>query len=266
LLDKIGHRKERSELLNRVSETIMPGKDDANSAISEIKSDRFAISPQADAYRCDKPHSASDLNCMEDYHWSNVVRTIFPNTGTRMSMGITSLGEEGASSTSIYTLSVRAAAHLDSPFLLIEADWTRPSLAQSLGAPTGPGLGELLTSTAQHMYRCIHRTGNPHLWIMPSGCAPGSLNSHGLEARFRAIYENLPSGLQHVLTGLSPIRKNKTLPFACSLVDRIVLVVAPHSVAGREIRSAARRLSSINAKVVGAIWADDRLPERSNFQ
>lgn len=199
----------------------------------------------------------------EEMHWSKLTVRLFPDTGSRTSVGLCSLIQGDLSPALICRLCIQVSVNLQSPVLLIEADWSRPSLAESFGVPPEPGFGELLTSSTHRMYHCIHRTKYEHIWMMPAGCPSQVLSSPTLESRCREIYETLPPGLQHVIATLPTIRKRAALPIACSIVDQLALVVTPHSVAASEIRSIGRRLSSANTKVAGVIWTDNGMSESS---
>jgi hypothetical protein len=208
-----------------------------------------------------KLKALADPRSIEEHHWSNLVRFLFLNTGKRTSIGICSLAGGGSTAGLVGRLCTRATVYLNSTVLLIEGYDGRPSLAESFGVPLAPGLGDLLMSPAEHMYRCIHRTQCPRLWMIPFGRPLPPSEYREFEQRCRDLYAALPAALRYIVVALPPIRRRGDVPLLCSAADRIVLAVRPRSVASREIRTATQRLSAINAKVAGVLWADNRSSE-----
>ncbi len=208
-----------------------------------------------------KLKAIADPRSIEEHHWSNLVRFLFLNTGKRTSIGICSLAGGGSIAGLVGRMCSRATAYLNSPILLIEGYSGRPSLAETFGVPPAPGMGDLLLSPPEDMYRCIHRTQCPRLWMIPFGRPLPPSEYREFEQRCRDLYAALPASLRYIVVALPPIRRRGDVPLLCSATDRIVLAVRPRSVAGREIRTATQRLSAINAKVAGVLWADNRSPE-----
>jgi Mrp family chromosome partitioning ATPase len=217
-----------------------------------------ASSPAAevDAARASWQRSLDDALTSEERSWRTLVRSLFPNNRARNLIGVSSLEGAGSTNTLVANLSTHAADYLKSAVLVVEAHRTQPPLADSLGAPSAPGLGDLLASQAQETYRCIHRTCYSKLWVMPFARAIRISDPRQLEVRYRRVYSMLPPALRAIVVALPPIHKSGDIPFPCSTLDRIVLAVRPNSVASGTVRKAIDRLSAMNATVAGVIWVN----------
>lgn len=211
---------------------------------------------ETDPSRTSKLRSIARAGSIEQYHWANLIRFIFPNGDSRTSIGICSLTQDGSITDFISRFCVQAVRHLQSPVLLIEAHVNGPSLAEMHGVLPAPGLGDLLASSPEPLYQCIRRTNCAQLWIIPFGRALPTHDDQRLEMSYRTMYAALPPGLRNIVIAMPPITANRDLPFRWLASDRIVFVVRPRSVTGRDIRAAMRRMSKTSTKVAGVIWTD----------
>ena len=70
-------------------------------------------------------------------------------------------------------LALSLAAERDLEVLLVDADFAKPDVPDTLGLPAGPGLLDALADPAVDVERCIIPTDVPHLSVLPAGAFPG---------------------------------------------------------------------------------------------
>ncbi|MFZ0594506.1 MAG: hypothetical protein WAM39_28885 [Bryobacteraceae bacterium] len=224
--------------------------------VNEELHDNSLAPDELHADSASKQRSFYDLANAEERKWQVLVRSLFPSKGARRLIGICSLNGAESTNALAANLSLNAAKYLGTPVLIVEAHRSQSSLAESLGAVSTPGLGDLLMPPAEEAYQCIHRTRYSKLWIMPSGRELPISNHGQLDVYYRRLYGMLPPVFHNIVVALPPINSAAYIEFPCSTLDRIVLTVRPDSVASRSLRKVIDRLSAANATVAGVIWVN----------
>ena len=147
--------------------------------------------------------------------------------------------DEGASTLALGT-ALSLAALEESPVLLVDANWPRPSLTADAGATARPGLSDALRGVVQ-LDRAVLPTGRRGLAFLPAGSSAGSrpsLDDLGgfLDAalgRYRTVVVDLPPALAE---------ESVVLAWAASLQQLFVVVrngVTPLALVRRAIDEVA---------------------------
>ncbi|WNO52800.1 AAA family ATPase [Stakelama saccharophila] len=71
-------------------------------------------------------------------------------------------------------LALSMAAEQDIDILLVDADFAKPALLDTLGLPEGPGLLDVLADPTHSLDDCIIDTDLPHLSVLPAGARSNS--------------------------------------------------------------------------------------------
>jgi hypothetical protein len=198
-----------------------------------------------------------DRSGSDEHNWRALFGSLFPSHAVRTSIGVCSIDDPASANTFIANMSTHVAGYLKSPALVVEAYRSQSSLADALGAASTPGLDELMELQGGDVYRCIHRTRCSKVCIIPFGRPLAVSNQPQLHLRYEQLYGMLPPGFRSVVTAVPPFSSAGDIRFPCSIFDRIVLAVRPHSVTSGTIRRTLDRLRVARASVAGVVWVSN---------
>ena len=140
----------------------------------------------------------------------------------------------------------------DQTVLLADFDLRRPSVAQYMGIPEGPGLSDYLNGKEQ-LADCLVNPSAERLVVLPSfhplGNASELLAADGTRALVRDIRRRYNN--RKIVFDLPPILTTDDVQAFLPAVDCVLLVVASGSSKANEVRMARRLLAKHN--LVGAV-------------
>lgn len=193
----------------------------------------------------------------QDHGFSEAVRTI--RTGIILSsldtpqktIAITSTcPAEGKSSTSI---SLACALGQMEKTLLIDADMRRPSLGRVLGLDRSkPGLSSLVAGTAD-LEQCIQHYGDGDVDVLLAGLIPPNPLELLSSKRFSQALSVLENKYDRIVIDLPPCQAVSDALAIAPLVGAMVYVVKADSTSATQVKTGLKRLSDINAPVIGIV-------------
>ena len=139
------------------------------------------------------------------------------------------------------------------PILLIETDFRRPSLARHLGAPSAPGLRELMAYTGRAGLECIHPTRYENLHLLPAGTASGTKAPRNLQRGLERLYRLAAAQYQSIVIAYPAWDEIPSLHSSYALADAMLLALRPGSCGALALRRTVRRLRSQKANLVGSV-------------
>ena len=152
---------------------------------------------------------------------------------------------------------------VDTGVLLVEANLSRPGLAQALGAPSAPGLAELLLEPETSAFDAIHQSVLPGLWVLPAGKPVSRRKRKRIARNFPEIYWTLLRAFPNMIIDLPAPTHPESAYFPFGLPDAVLLTVRPNQTSAREIRRSKRRLTAEGANLVGSIISDPNQMQRA---
>ena len=152
---------------------------------------------------------------------------------------------------------------VDTGVLLVEANMSRPGLAQALGAPSGPGLAELLLKPETSTFDGIHQSVLPGLWVLPAGKRVSRWKRKRIARNFPEVYWRLLRAFPNIIIDLPAPTHPESAYFPFGLPDALLLTVRPNQTSAREIRRSKRRLTAEGANLVGSIIDDPNQMQRA---
>ncbi|MGI5156863.1 polysaccharide biosynthesis tyrosine autokinase [Microbispora sp. CA-102843] len=136
--------------------------------------------------------------------------------------------------------------------ILVDGDLRRPSVAGYLGIEGGTGLTDVLIDRAR-LPEVIQTWGRPGLSALPSGRVPPNpselLGSQGM----RAVLAQLTAEYDMVIIDAPPLLPVTDAAALGAICDAALLVVRHGKTRREQVVRAAELLSSINARLVGAV-------------
>ena len=142
---------------------------------------------------------------------------------------------------------------VDTGVLLVEANLSRPILAQALGAPSAPGLTELFFDPEVSTFDGIHQSVLPGLWVLPAGERVSRWKRKRIARNFPEIYWRLLRAFPNIIIDLPAPTHPESAHFPFGLADAVLLTVCPNLTSEREIRRSSRRLTAEGVNLVGSI-------------
>ena len=146
------------------------------------------------------------------------------------------------------------ARNLREPVVLAELNTERPALASYLAAGEGPGVGELLSGSAEPGYCRIEVGDLDKLQVFAAGeprvLAPGDF----AHERMDRVARDFEARGQYVLYDAPPLLEYPGSLLMVDQVDGVVLVVRGRETRKAELERCMELLDQANAKVVGLIF------------
>ena len=236
---------------------------------SEPEESRQAVEPSFDEMFSVEPVKVSNpklvaLNKKDDVAFeeynklrSQVVRLTQGEKFQNVLMVTSCIGEEGKSLTSL-NLAISMARSYDNTVLLVDTDFRRPTLHQSLGLEPETGLIHCLRDN-QPIGKALIKTGIGKLVFLPAGGAINNpvemLESKRMQEIIRELKTRYPE--RYVIFDTPPI-----LPFAdaqvlAKKVDGVLFVVREGRTRISEIKRAMHTLQGSN--LLGIVYNDARV-------
>lgn len=131
-------------------------------------------------------------------------------------------------------LGIALARDMEHHVLLLDCDLRRPTLAQLFGVPNESGMAEYLQNSAAPS-PTIHKTGQPKLFLIPSGNTPGNPSELISSTRMKSFINKLIeyNSDRIILLDSPPSSFSAETMVLAQYVDGVVLIIRP-GVAPRE--------------------------------
>ncbi|WP_379546590.1 AAA family ATPase [Qipengyuania sp. DSG2-2] len=91
-------------------------------------------------------------------------------------------------------LAIALAAEKDLEILLVDADFAKPSLPETLGIPAGTGFMDALADENCHVEDHVMRTDIGNLWVLPSGSQSTTDSEYLASSRTAEVLDRLTQG------------------------------------------------------------------------
>ena len=165
---------------------------------------------------------------------------------------VTSSGPQEGKTTVVVNLAKALAAAGES-VIVVDADLRKAQLTRALGGTRAKGLSTFLADASQRSWREVVTQVEPNLELLPTGpLPPNPVDLLGMQ-RFRELLQELRSSHQWVLIDSPPVSSVSDPVLLASLTE-MVLVVMRHDHTDKDVaRRALQRLSSVGARLVGAV-------------
>lgn len=157
---------------------------------------------------------------------------------------------EGKSTTAFATAS--GFARMGRRVLLVDADMRRPSVHHKIGHDNRRGLSSLLVSQ-DPAASAIVESGLPNFSLLPSGPIPPSPTELLTSPRMIALLDEFASNYDVVLLDSPPVLGLADAPALAALADGVVFVIEAERGRRGALKTALKRLRSVNALLLGAV-------------
>jgi succinoglycan biosynthesis transport protein ExoP len=161
-----------------------------------------------------------------------------------------SVPEEGKSTVSLYLSATLALGK--SRVLLIDADMRRGGLHKFFGAPSRPGLAEVLTGEIPPA-AAIFETGMKNVALLPAGKAQQNPGELVLSSAWSSILTEARERFDYVLIDTPPILAADDAASLATEVDGVLFVVRGSFTTARMARGALDALKQRHVRVLGLI-------------
>lgn len=169
-------------------------------------------------------------------------------------VGISSPGPRAGKSLTAINLAITTARDGAHQVVLVDADMRRPSVAETLGLPKGPGLIDYLSSSAE-LSDVLVRTDIENLTLLPGRregtgkAVPELLTSNKMVGLFDALQRSGASDL--TVIDLPPLLVGDDVVAIAPLVDCLLLVIEEGKTTVDELTKAAELIPP--AKLLGTV-------------
>ncbi|MCT2398074.1 GumC family protein [Novosphingobium mangrovi (ex Huang et al. 2023)] len=164
---------------------------------------------------------------------------------------VTSTNESEGKTTSAHSVAVDLA-RLGKSVLLIDADLRRPTLHRRMAEKNVPGLTELLVGDAS-FDAVLHPSGFDHLTYMTGLPIPPEPSLLLGGDRLPRVIEEATARFDVVVVDSAPMLGLSDTASIASLTDGVLFVIDASRFHRGAVKSALRRLSMVNAKIIGAV-------------
>ncbi|MFV0624575.1 exopolysaccharide biosynthesis protein [Sphingomonas sp. ac-8] len=141
-------------------------------------------------------------------------------------------------------LSLSLAAERDWEVLLVDADFAKPDVPDTLGLPAGPGLLDALADPSVDLESCIIPTDVPHLSVLPAGTRSDSDTELLASERARALLDRLEQAQPRrlMLFDSAPVLAASTASALAEHVGQVLMVVRADRTGESDLREAVALL------------------------
>lgn len=141
-------------------------------------------------------------------------------------------------------LALSLAAEKDREILLIDADFGKPGIPETLGLSSGPGLMDALSNPAQAIEDCVIRTDIPSLSVLPAGQRSNNDTEYLASARTDMLLKRLTEGRPDriILFDSAPLLAASAAAVLASHAAIALLVVRADRTSESALRDAAGML------------------------
>jgi Mrp family chromosome partitioning ATPase len=172
--------------------------------------------------------------------------------GARRHWGITSCTSGEGASTVALQLALAAASSGNDPVLLVDANFTRPSLDRVFGVSRGPGLAEVLLA-AQPASEVIRSTATANLSLLTAGTACEELAERCDLADLTALLCSLPQDFRLVVFDLPSAGRRSLLVRLARGLEGVLLVVGAEGISGELAGGTERLLHESGLPLLGVL-------------
>jgi capsular exopolysaccharide synthesis family protein len=169
--------------------------------------------------------------------------------------------EEGKSMISA-NLALSLARKKRQRILLVEGDLRRPTLYQSFGLRSLPGVSEWLKSGSSEVTN-VYRFEEAGLWFFPAGSLPGNPMELLQSARLAELMEQLAVWFDWIVIDSPPILPLADTSVWSRLADGILLVAREGTTRKRELQRGLDTLD--HAKLLGMVLNSSDSTDQSNY-
>ncbi|MGB0734195.1 MAG: CpsD/CapB family tyrosine-protein kinase, partial [Pontibacterium sp.] len=149
--------------------------------------------------------------------------------------------------------------------LLIDADMRRPSIGKVFGISThDPGLSNLVAGTAT-FEECVHAQEEEGIDVMSAGVIPPNPLELLSSQRFAKALELLSQHYDRIIVDTAPCQAVSDSLVLSRLVGSMVYVVKSDSTPVPQIKSGLKRLSEVNAPVMGVVLNQVNLRKATSY-
>lgn len=172
-----------------------------------------------------------------------------------------SIPREGKTTTASHLGVILAQTGEDT--VIVEVDLRKPTLKGRfhLNGNKG-GMRDFLSGKAD-LLSCVHRTGIPHLYVIPAGGCPPNPSELIASRRMKLALDHLKEAFKFVVVDTPPVLTVSDSQLLCKWVDAVVLVVRSGMTPRDLVAQARAKLLRAGANLVGAAinGADLKNPE-----
>lgn len=180
--------------------------------------------------------------------WSSLVRRGEDQDSKRVLF--TSTQDSEGTSTIAACAAIGLARNLLCEVILLEANFLRPCLAETLGIAREPGLTELLRGEAI-LDEVLRSSGVPGLRLIVAG-SPHATGYMGSE-RLRQALAKISAHCHHLVIDAPPLLTCPESRLLLPFVDEVVLVTQAGETSKTDIKKAMRVIDSSGASFLGAV-------------
>ncbi|WP_226795165.1 GumC family protein [Altererythrobacter sp. CC-YST694] len=166
-------------------------------------------------------------------------------------LAVTSAQPTEGKSTTAFAIAA-GFARMGRSVLLIDADMRRPSVHTWLGYDNRKGLSSLLVSADPAESAVLH-TGMPNFDALPSGPIPPSPTELLTSPRMMGLIDEFAAKYDVVLCDSPPVLGLADAPTLAALADGVVFVIEADRGRRGALKTALKRLRSVNAALLGAV-------------
>jgi protein-tyrosine kinase len=138
----------------------------------------------------------------------------------------------------------------DRRVLMIDADLRRSRLHTTLGAPSGPGLSDYLSGTADEM-AIIHKNEEENLFLIPGGKEVPNPSELLLNGRLKMLIDRVSPAFEWIIMDSPPCLPVADASILADVCDGVLLVVRAASTSTTTGRRACQELQT--KRVVGVV-------------
>ena len=137
-------------------------------------------------------------------------------------------------------LALSLAAERDLEVLLVDADFAKPDVPDTLGLPTGPGLLDALADPTVDVESCVIPTDVPHLSVLPAGTRSDNDTELLASDRARALLDRLEQANPRRLMVFdsAPVLAASTAAALAEHVGQVLMVVRADRTSESDLREA----------------------------
>ncbi len=173
----------------------------------------------------------------------NTSKTIDDKDKARMILVCSAKPNDGKTFCAI-NLALSMAAEKDVEILLVDADFAKPDILRTLGAPDGPGLLDVLNGNVASAEDCVLDTDVPQLSVLPAGTRSNADTELLASERAHAILDGLAAANPRriVIFDSPPILAASPASVLASHVGQVMLVVRADQTSEGDLREAVALL------------------------
>jgi capsular exopolysaccharide synthesis family protein len=171
------------------------------------------------------PFEDKNLPAAEQYR---IIRTKILHHRTHPKIiAISSAGRGDGKTTTSINIAGALALRKDVTVLLIDTDMRQSTMADQLGIPQSPGLGEVLAGAALLQDAIVHVTEIPNLYILPAGESETNPAELLDSAQWRALAQQCSAAFRYVILDATPVEAVTDYELVEQVADGLILVARP---------------------------------------